>query len=295
MIISVIICSLGRPAVLHDTVCSIVKQVLLPTDILLVSPSADNILPETLTLPGVRYIPSAIGATTQRNRGLDEMSAETELVVFFDDDVELCARYLEEMAKLFRENPEVLIACGTLLLDGGRGARVDRDVAVQACLQTDHQPLASRPEMYIPLRSAYGCNMAARASALRGIRFDESLPLYSWLEDADFAVRLTRGALGVVTCPRAKGVHLGWRGGRVSGVRFGFSQIVNPLYLWRKARIFPLPHVVIQFWLRCLVGNILGVLTGDKEYDRLGYLKGNLLGIKHLLSGKCDPTTILRM
>jgi|SRR5450432_174535 GT2 family glycosyltransferase len=295
MNISVIICSVGRPAVLHHTVRSILGQSLLPANIFLVSPNADSILPETLALPSVRYVASPLGATIQRNRGLDSMPPETELVVFFDDDVELCVSYLQQMADLFRDCPQVLIACGTLLLDGGRGTRVSREEAVQACSAEDRQPSTPDPKPYVPLGSAYGCNMAARVSALKGIRFDENLPLYSWLEDADFAVRLTRGALGVVTATRAKGVHLGWRGGRVAGTRFGFSQIVNPLYLWKKAKVFPLQHVIVQFWLRCIAGNILGVLTRDQEYDRLGYLKGNLLGIKHLLGGDCDPTTILKM
>jgi len=98
-----------------------------------------------------------------------------------------------------------------------------------------------------------------------------------------------------VELENALGVHLGWRSGRTSGVRVGFSTIVNPIYLKRKANIFSFPSIFIQYWMRCLVGNVLGLLMGDREYDRFGLLKGNILGFHHLMKGKCDPEYILRL
>ena len=126
-------------------------------------------------------------------------------------------------------------------------------------------------------------------------RFDEGLPLYSWLEDRDFSHRCTRGKCPPVELKNSVAVHLGWRSGRVSGVRLGFSTVVNPVYLMRKAGTFSFAHIVVHYWLRCLVGNVLGILTRDKDCDRWGLLKGNLLGYWHLLSGKCDPEYIIQM
>jgi hypothetical protein len=103
------------------------------------------------------------------------------------------------------------------------------------------------------------------------------------------------GGHSPVELENAVAVHLGWRAGRVSGVRLGFSTVVNPIYLKRKANTFPLSFIVVQYWARCLVGNILGLLTRDTEYDRAGLLKGNLLGFRHLLSGHCDPEHILQL
>jgi GT2 family glycosyltransferase len=295
MKVAVIICSVGRPAILHDTVCSIRRQHLVPRQIIIVSPSLDHVLSDTRALPGVLFVSSPLGSTIQRNRGLESVDPGTDLVAFLDDDMELCASYLCEMARLFRAYPELVIGCGTLLHDGGRSSLITRDQAKKLCLEEDESPTESGSPSYVPLDWAYGCNMMARWASVGEVRFDERLPLYAWLEDSDYGFRCTIGKHGPVTCLSAKGVHLGWRGGRTSGVRFGFSQIVNPLYLWRKAKVFPLRHIIIQYWLRCLAGNILGTLTGDPKWDRPGGLRGNLLGFKHLLSGGCDPTRIVHM
>jgi GT2 family glycosyltransferase len=295
MKVTVIICSVGRPSVLHDTVCSLQRQLLKPRQILLVSPSLDHILPDTLALQGVLFVPSAVGSTTQRNTGLDAMDAGADLVAFLDDDMELCQSYLSEMVRIFDTHPELVVACGTLLHDGGRNSLITREEAKSLCFEVDKRPLESASPSYIPLDWAYGCNMVVRLASVAEMRFDERLPLYGWLEDSDYGFRCTIGRHGPVTALAAKAVHLGWRGGRTSGVRFGFSQIINPLYLWRKARVFPLRHIILQYWIRCFVGNALGILTRDTKWDRRGGLKGNLLGIKHLLTGSCDPSRILRM
>ncbi len=295
MKVAVIICSVGRPAVLHDTVCSVRRQQLAPAQILIVSPSLDHVLPDTLALPGVLFVSSTLGSSTQRNRGLESMDPGADLVAFLDDDMELCPSYLFQMSRLFCAHPELVIACGNLLHDGGRSSLITREEARRLCHEEDEKDPESVGLSYVPLDWAYGCNMIARSASVGEVRFDERLPLYAWLEDSDYGFRCTIGRHGPVTCLSAKGVHLGWRGGRTSGVRFGFSQIVNPLYLWRKARVFPLRHIIIQYWLRCLAGNILGIVTRDTKWDRLGGLKGNLLGFRHLLSGGCDPGRIVQM
>ena len=77
-----------------------------------------------------------------------------------------------------------------------------------------------------------------------GVRFDENLPLYGWAEDVDFCRQLaTYGR--IVENARTTGVHLGSNSGRTSGVCFGYSQIANPLYLWRKGTLPP-----IALWAR---------------------------------------------
>ncbi len=137
--------------------------------------------------------------------------------------------------------------------------------------------------------------MVFRASAVTEVRFDENLPLYAWLEDSDYSHAATRGRLGPVTNLQAFGVHLGSRGGRVAGRRLGFSQMVNPFYLWRKSRVFSLPFLAVHYWARCIVGNLLGLVSGEKVEDRKGRLIGNLHGIAHLLRGRACPLEALRI
>ena len=295
MKIATIICTLNRPAILHDTVLSIVRQSCVPVQIVIASPDPKHVLPETMSLPGVEFVVAPLGASKQRNAGLDRIDPETDLIAFLDDDIELSQSYFAEMARLFCEHPEVIIASGRMLHDGGRSTRIDRYEARTLCLEFDRAPAQDLPVSFKPVDSGYGCNMVIRNREAGGYRFDEGLPLYSWLEDRDFSHRCTRGKCPPVELRNAAAVHLGWRSGRVSGVRLGFSTVVNPVYLKRKAGTFSFAHIVVHYWMRCMVGNLLGIVTRDKDYDRWGLLKGNLLGYWHLLSGKCDPEYILQL
>ena len=72
-----------------------------------------------------------------------------------------------------------------------------------------------------------------------GLRFDENLPLYGWLEDIDFARSIAPYGR-VVKSMLLRGVHLGVKRGRTSGVKLGYSQIANPLYMLEKGHFVPL-------------------------------------------------------
>jgi GT2 family glycosyltransferase len=295
MRIATIVCTVNRPTVLHETLLSVGRQSLEAAQILVATPGAEHVLEASRALPGVEVLYTAAGLAKQRNAALQHVRSEVELIAFLDDDVELSRYYFEEMARLFREKPEIVIASGHLLHDGGRGTRIEQPEARRLCEAYDAAYLPNQPIRDEPVDSGYGCNMVLRASALGSCRFDENLPLYAWLEDRDFSHRCTRGKHAPVELRNAAAVHLGWRTGRVSGKRLGFSTVVNPVYLMRKSKTFSMQHIFVHYWLRCLAGNVLGIVTRDSEYDRWGLLQGNLLGYWHLLSGKCDPQQILKM
>lgn len=291
MRVSVVLCSYGRPAVLDDTVQSILRQTMLPEEILIVSPSTDNVEERTLSRQRVRLVISPRGLTIQRNAALEQLR-DADLVAFIDDDVELCVNYLESMTRLFRGDPEVIVASGQMLADGGRSEAISREHARDLCSRADAKARRDQPITTRALDYGYGCNMIVRASIAKMNRFDERLSLYAWLEDSDFSFHCTRDGKPPVTNLSAQCVHLGWRGARISGRRMGYSQIINPLYLWRKAKVFSLRHLVIQYWMRCLVANCAGVIYGKPEDDRLNRLKGNVIALWHVLNGRCDPMAI---
>jgi glycosyltransferase involved in cell wall biosynthesis len=287
--VSVIICSIGRPAVLNDTVQSLLNQSYAVDEILIGVPSRQDVMQATHQHPAVKLLLTATGLTVQRNACLSQVRPSSELIAFVDDDMEFSSSYMAAMVALFKEHPDVVASSGTLLYDGGVGKCMSRQSARQVCA-LDQAGWREGGDIHTsPRRFAYGCNMVYRASAIRNIWFDERLPLYGWLEDSDFSHAVTKGRKGAVTNGGACAVHLGWRGGRIPGRRLGFSQIVNPYYLWHKSRVFSLGHIVIQCWLRCLVGNALGLVSGEPVEDRPGRLHGNVLGFLHLLSGRVDP------
>lgn len=292
MRVTVVLCTYGRPFVLDATVDSILRQTYLPDEILVVAPSYEHIDQSTLDRERVRFITSRRGLTIQRNTALDDLR-NCHLVAFVDDDMELCRTYIANMVRLFSEQPDIIVASGLMLADGGRAdEQLARNRAKSLCREADIRNVTTGPLVTRPLDYGYGCNLIVRASVARLNRFDEKLSLYAWLEDSDFSYHCTRHGRPPITNLASQCVHLGWRGGRISGRKMGYSQIMNPIYLWKKARVFPLRHIFIQYWMRCLIANCLGVVCGKPQDDRLNRLRGNVLAIWHLIKGRCDPMAI---
>ena len=122
--------------------------------------------------------------------------------------------------------------------------------------------------------------------------FVERLVLFGWLEDIDFTSQLRRFGR-VIGLSTLHGVHLGLKIGRVSGERFGYSQIINPIYLIRKGSVpasFALPLMG-----RNLAANLVRSLWPEPYIDRRGRLRGNLIALAHLLKGRIEPEYIQKI
>jgi GT2 family glycosyltransferase len=145
-----------------------------------------------------------------------------------------------------------------------------------------------------PVENGYGCNMAVRLAAVRfaQCRFDERLPLYGWLEDVDFSRQLARQGR-IAKLAAARGVHLGIKQGRQSGVRLGYSQIANPIYLSRKGTC-PWPRALRQM-SRNVAMNLARSLKPEPYVDRAGRFSGNLKAMRDLMTGRLDPQRILEL
>jgi GT2 family glycosyltransferase len=133
--------------------------------------------------------------------------------------------------------------------------------------------------------------MVVRMSAISGGKalFDEGLPFYGWLEDVDFS--RTLAALGDIVLSEAqRGVHLGIKSGRQPGLRLGYSQVANPIYLIRKGTM----SWERALWLlaRNLAMNLLFALTPEPFVDRAGRLRGNVKAIAELFTGELHPERI---
>jgi GT2 family glycosyltransferase len=214
-----------------------------------------------------------------------------EIVTFFDDDYVPSDRCIEGVRKLFLDHPDVVAANGTLLADGINTAGIGYD---QACaLIARHDKCVPPPlEVLADKSGLYGCNMAYRMSAIGDERFDERLPLYAWQEDIDFAARVGKRGR-IVTSNAFFGVHRGIKGARPSGVRLGYSQIANPLYLVRKGTMQR--SEAVRLITRNVVKNHIRVLWPESWVDRSGRCKGNWRALADLLRRRDDPANILKM
>lgn len=286
---TVIICSVNRPEILHETVFGLMNQTVRPDAILLSLCDEVSVLPQTEALPGVRCILGPQGSSVQRNTAIP--LARTPYVLFLDDNVELASDYIEQMERVFAQDPSVVAASGGIVADGTTGGQgIGRAVARKA-IREYH---GSRE--CLVMNDLYGCNMFVRSSVLRSERFDERLAMYGWLEDLDFRRRCEKH--GKIVCNQgALGAHLGTPSGRTSDVRYGYSKIANPWYLWRKSVLTSLPELVLKYWLKTTLGNIARMLFA-KASQRMRYRKrllGNLLAYRDLISRRIDPRNVIHI
>jgi GT2 family glycosyltransferase len=284
--IAVGIATAGRAEVLTETLKDILAMTGRHGDVL-VCPASDSDMPSPLPLC-TRAVRGVRGASTQRNAIIEEILAEgeAEAIVFFDDDFIPEVGYLEALAKALND-PKVVLATGTVLADGvtGPGIHVEKGRSIIAVANPAE-------ETTVDLYNGYGCNMGFKIAPVRdfGIRFDEKLPLYSWLEDVDFSRQLAAHGQ-IVKTGLARGVHLGSKGGRTPGLRLGYSQIANPIYLWRKGTINA--HKMYMQIFRNLASNFTNVFRPEAWIDRRGRVVGNLHGILDLITGRLNPMNIL--
>ncbi|MAD47195.1 MAG: glycosyl transferase [Oceanospirillaceae bacterium] len=285
------IATCGRPQILAEALAYMVNQTRMP-DVIYLSPinAAKDIkltgLPDAI-LQRVKVLAGPAGSSAQRNTIINALSYD-DIVQFLDDDFLMHPTYCEQVLALFERNPEVGGHSGKVLADGVNSGGID---IADAITILEGAKLPDEP-IHWHHGTTYGCNMAFRASVLldNHVRFDEQLPLYGWFEDLDFSASVDRFA-PVVNSNYCLGVHLGTKAGRSPGLRLGYSQVVNPWYLAKKGTM-PWKLAVISI-LRRVIANTVRSIKPEPWVDRLGRLKGNLLGIKDLLTGKAHPARIL--
>jgi GT2 family glycosyltransferase len=286
---TVVICSVHRSATLEETLGSLSLQTVRPFEIIVSVPDRSHVPVNVQGDARVRVIQAAgKGLTIQRNSALEHV--KTPYTLFLDDDVELSPEFIESMQALFDADLGVVLASAATVGDGAEGdTGITRERAKTLLINF-------RPGRATSSRSAYGCNMFVRSTVLKRLGFDESLPLYGWLEDLDFSVRC-RQAGRIVRNNKVGVVHLGTPSGRMSGLRLGYSQIANPLYLWSKLSEPSLGTVLFRFWIRYLVANAVytALFWLRKRGDRRGRLAGNVLALRDFLQGRMHPGQILNL
>jgi GT2 family glycosyltransferase len=289
------IATAGRREILSKAVDLLASQ-SRPPDRLLISRMASSDVDDaalerfptsTLVLDG------ATGLTAQRNKILSAAN-NADIVVFFDDDFFACDTYLSNLERLFLTHPEIVAATGRVLADGisGPGLSAEEGLRILGSRSTGESD--SDNDRFSECYGTYGCNMAFRAEAIRlnKVLFDENLPFYGWQEDIDFSRQLGRHGL-IVKASSLQGVHLGTKLGRTSGVRFGYSQIANPVYLIRKGTM-SWKHGANQMW-RNVAANLARSLSPEPWVDRRGRLRGNMLAAIDLVRGRSSPRRILQL
>ncbi|WP_321783462.1 glycosyltransferase family 2 protein [Paraburkholderia sp. J94] len=288
--VAAVIATKGRPAATAWAVRLLARQTVRPVQVILSASCAADLGPYDAEGLRVDVLIGSAGSSVQRNRALDALAPDIDIVIFLDDDFAPERHWIAQCIEAFEADSGLVGLSGRTLRDGAQGQPVAWEEAL-ALVDGAQEEARQRP----PLRDCdelYGCNMACRAQAIAGLRFDERLVLYGWLEDKDFSRRLARGGR-LAYCDYLIGVHLGLRGGRVSGRRYGYSQVVNAMYLCRKgvmSRKEAASNIVRALGMNCLKS-----MRPEAHLDRRGRLIGNVIGIADLCIGAVRPERAARL
>ncbi|SKA32916.1 glycosyltransferase family 2 protein [Consotaella salsifontis] len=285
--------TIGRPAIVRGALRELMDQTRLPDLVVICASRPEDVEGLAADPASTRIVFSTPGASRQRNAIIDA-AKDCDVIVFLDDDFLMQPDYLAETEQAFLGEPALVVTTGTVIADGIGGPGLELEDG-RVLLDADRKLRSTRPATAQPRDAptfcGYGCNLAFRVEVANrhGIRFDDRLPFYSWQEDVDFSRRL--GLHGkIVRLGRARGVHLGTKVGRGSGVRLGYSQIVNPLYLAHnsRGRIYPYGYALVRI-VRNLSANLLRSIRPEPYIDRRGRLRGNMTALGDVLRGRLEP------
>jgi glycosyltransferase involved in cell wall biosynthesis len=288
--IAVGIATSGRKQILGVALDLLARQ-SRPPDLLVVCPATAEDLDagqiERLPFPAEVRIGKR-GLTAQRNTILSA-ARDADIIVFFDDDYFPQLNYLEQVERIFLGNADVVALTGRPMQDGANGPGVEAGAALALISADVAMPTT---QVLAPTYGTYGCNMSFRMEPIRrhGALFDENLPLYGWQEDIDFSRQLAPYGR-IVDANVLRGVHLGTKGGRTTGARFGYSQIANPVYLIGKGTMsfgFAAPLMG-----RNVLANLGRSVRPEPWIDRRGRLWGNWLALRDLVTRRISPLRIL--
>lgn len=262
MKIEIIIPTKDRHEDLQKAIKSIVQQTLKPSKIVIVdagekpknySPIEKQCLEKGIFL---KVIQSKPGLTFQRNLAIKQI--ENDLIIFFDDDVELDEDYLESIATVFEADKNIKIGGATgKILNGiskpGFFARLLRKTFLLS-LPSKGEILPSgcvnmidyTKEDTFEINWLSGCNMAYRKEVFERFLFDENLKIYA-SEDFDFSFRVNK-KYKLVYIPSAKLLHNHSSASRLSkAIRTGMF-VRGHNYLFKKNMPQTFFNKICHFW-----------------------------------------------
>ena len=114
------IATLGRPAILAETIAFLKNQERQPDKMVVAYAEPADIADAPERFPHVTFIRAEVGLTRQRNAILT-FAADSDLLLFIDDDFYLDPRYMRVTERFFLENPDVVGSTGQVLADDVKG------------------------------------------------------------------------------------------------------------------------------------------------------------------------------
>jgi GT2 family glycosyltransferase len=283
MTTSLIICTYMRPGPLKRLLESVMLQSVMPDEILIVDGSTNSATKEILeenSFANLKYLQVSDedrGLTRQRNFGVQQLSVNTEIVCFLDDDTVLEPAYFEAIFKTFEQNPDAVGVGGVAInenrwkkktspeplnnllyyeLDGYFIRESSRNIirnilGLSSGLKPAMMPEFSHGKTYAyPLNGKsyevdllMGMSMNFRKSLFDGLNFSSYFEGYGLYEDADFCIRARKQGK-IIMASAARLHHLHEPDGRPNQYSYGKMVVRNGWYVWRVA--YPNPSLTAK-------------------------------------------------
>ncbi len=271
-----------RPKAILTLLKSVAQQTLYPDELLIVDGSTNLDTEAVLTantfknLSYFKVDAANRGLTKQRNFGIKNVSATSQVICFLDDDVVLEADYFEKLISTYKAYPDALAVGGYITNDvqwetsdySNKASKFYYDgwmrqepsrfkIRKLLGLQPDTPPgylptfAHGRSIGFLPpsgkvyeVEQIMGGVSSYKKEVFKKISFSTYFEGYGLYEDADFSIRLAKlGSLYINT--NAKLAHYHDGSGRPNQYNYGKMVSRNSWYVWRVK--YPNPTFKARF------------------------------------------------
>ena len=295
MKISVIICTRNRFDDFTKTLPSIVAQSRLPDELIVVDSSDEKKLEAHLVSAKspfpVRYFYTQPGLTLQRNHGIRECASD--LIFFFDDDVDLGVNYLAEVEKVFASDTDHKIGAvgGKIIEKSHLPVRLKLEQFTFDVLRLIFGVVGTRNGKFYPsgmpshpntnqpsgfIECLSGCCMAFRREVFEKVKFDEALAHYGLMEDVDISKQTLDAGYKIYYQTSATLIHNESPMNRLKVQQWAEMSVVNYDYLFRKSWARDKWRWFFYYWA------LIGLFAAN--FQSLKALTGTFNGVKKVFS-----------
>ena len=317
---SLIVCTYMRPEPLLKLLQSVQKQTLYPDEILIIDGSLNHETEEIFAqqrFDKLRYYyvnQNNRGLTKQRNLGLANVSKESEVVCFVDDDTILEKNYFVEIIKTFSADQKIT-GVGGIAINENKWKKTEpyktynwkrfyvfegyvypeglRNVFRNYLhLQSDLQP-GRMPEFshgrtcsFPPNGKTYevdlliGMSFCFRKSVYERLNFSTYFEGYGLYEDADYSIRALQYGKNVINT-NAQLSHFHNASGRPNQYQYGKMVVRNGWYVWRVKYPKPAAIAIVKWHLITLLLALIrfgNTFTTSKRQEAFTEFVGRITG-----------------
>ena len=261
--VSIVIPTYHRPKDLATCLDAILRQSVLPLEVIVVDNDAGKSAQDAVCQYEARYSARRIALryeASQKNsspfaRNLGVKLSRGDIVVFLDDDVILEEDYLNEILKVYEAKPTALGVQG--YVSGPAKPRSWRrvfflyhvELGMCRVLPSVQVIYPLKPGTVIPCEFLIGCNASYRRSILVEFPGDENLIKYSYGEDVDQSYRIYKSYPDALwMTPFAQCIHGVSMAGRAISRERAYMVEVYGLYLFYKLFPHTPKNLAIYWW-----------------------------------------------